>query len=315
MSIYPYQTREVRDLAWACFSAPMLDISNMGNGVDDVVNCAFPLTARRRLWLETLDRDATPLLAHLAGRRSQRLGLYFESLWHFFLAHDDAVDLVAHNLPVRQEDRTLGEFDILYFCRRRNCHVHLELAVKFYLGRAPGDCTGDASAWRYWLGPDARDRLDIKMERMLGHQIRLGAAPAALPLLASLGVERLAREIEIKGYLFRPLFSDLAPPTALNRHQRLHPWLPLTALAEAPREIIADGYQVLPRAHWLSAAHLNPAQASLSLSELEQVLKEEMNQRPGPRLVAALDCNGEEIERFFVTSDDWPAPFIPAANP
>ena len=232
-----------------------------------------------------------------------------------FLAHDDAVDLVAHNLPVRQEDRTLGEFDILYFCRRRNCHVHLELAVKFYLGRAPGDCTGDASAWRYWLGPDARDRLDIKMERMLGHQIRLGAAPAALPLLASLGVERLAREIEIKGYLFRPLFSDLAPPTALNRHQRLHPWLPLTALAEAPREIIADGYQVLPRAHWLSAAHLNPAQASLSLSELEQVLKEEMNQRPGPRLVAALDCNGEEIERFFVTSDDWPAPSIPAANP
>ena len=293
----------------------MLDISNVGSGADDVMNCAFPLTTRRRLWLETLDRDATPLLAHLADLRSQRLGLYFESLWHFFLAQDDAVDLVAHNLPVRQEGRTLGEFDILYFCRRRNCHVHLELAVKFYLGRASGEGRGGAKAWRHWLGPDARDRLDIKMERMLGHQIRLGATPAAQPLLASLGVEQLAREIEIKGYLFRPLFSDLAPPPVLNRNQRFHPWLPLTALAEAPREIIADGYQVLPRAHWLSAAHLSPAQSLLSLSELEQVLKGEMNQRPGPRLVAALDRNGDEIERFFVTSADWPGPSIPAANP
>ena len=162
MGIYPYQTREVRDLAWACFAPPLLVTRELGVHAAGAGNCAFPLSGGRQLWLEKLDRDATPLLEHLSSIRSQRLGLYFESLWHFFLAQDEEVDLVARNLPVNRDGRTIGEFDCLYFCRRRNCHVHLELAVKFYLGWPTQTEPGDTSLASEWLGPNARDRLDIK---------------------------------------------------------------------------------------------------------------------------------------------------------
>jgi hypothetical protein len=109
MSIYPYQTLEVRDLAWACFSPPLMDTARLAVGRADVENCSFPLTPLRRAWLEKLDRDASPLLTHLSVLHSRRLGVYFESLWHFFLAQDPEVELVAHNLPVTSDGRTLGE--------------------------------------------------------------------------------------------------------------------------------------------------------------------------------------------------------------
>ena len=129
-----YHTREVRDLAWACFSPPLLLSPGLAQPEEAVSNCGLGLTDARRSWLERLDRDARPLLEHLARRRGSRLGIYFEQLWHFFLTEDPAVDLVAHNLPVRADGRTIGEFDCLYYCRERRRHVHLELAVKYYLG-------------------------------------------------------------------------------------------------------------------------------------------------------------------------------------
>ena len=45
-----YQTREVRDLAWACFAPPLLVTRELGDGADGAENCRFPLTASRRLW-------------------------------------------------------------------------------------------------------------------------------------------------------------------------------------------------------------------------------------------------------------------------
>ena len=306
MSIYPYQTREVRDLAWACFSPPLLDTRTLGNTRIGARNCAFPLTSRRRQWLEALDRDATPLLEHLSGLRDQRLGLYFESLWHFFLSQDENIELVANNLPVHDSKRTLGEFDCIYFCRQRNCHVHLELAVKFYLGSHVERVQQEASAWHDWIGPETRDRMDIKINRLLEHQIQLGNTTAARPLLKSLGVERLLREIEIKGYLFRPVSVAMPPPEGFHRRQRLHYWLRLGELATPPQALRANIYQVLPRRHWLSAARVAPADAISTPLELAATLGRDMARIPGPRLVAALDRSGAEIERFFVTGPDWP---------
>ena len=72
-----------------------------------MADCRFELDAQRRRWLVQLDEQPEPLLAHLAARRSRRLGLYFESLWHFFLQQDPATDLLATNLAVRTADRTL----------------------------------------------------------------------------------------------------------------------------------------------------------------------------------------------------------------
>ena len=303
MAVYPYQSQEVRDLAWACFS-PALLLSDALQS--DIGNAVFTLTAQRRAWLERLDRDAGPLLAHLAGQRNKRLGLYFESLWHFFLSNDPEVELIANNLPVYTDDRTLGEFDCIYYCRRRQQHVHLELAVKFYLG-APAELPGgEISEWRNWLGPNTRDRLDLKLSHLLQHQIRLSDLPPASAELRRLGIEHPRREIEIKGYLFQPADAALPPPRGFNPGQKFCDWLSIDRLRPSLEQARADGFQVLPRSHWLSPARADDFQAISNASRLADALSAHFQQSERPLLVAAFDSHGDETTRFFVTGAHWP---------
>ena len=143
---FPYRTREVRDLAWACFSPPLMLTAQLGIDSAGLVNCHLGMTTERAAWLAELDRDPSALLGFLADNTSGRLGIYFERLWQFFLQQDPQVELLAHNLPIHDSGRTLGEFDCLYHCHQRQCDVHLELAVKYYLGYPPSD-PGEVSSY------------------------------------------------------------------------------------------------------------------------------------------------------------------------
>ena len=83
--------RHVRDLAWACFSPPLLHTQKLADDQHNVANCGLSLTPTRTAWLQQLDHNPGPLLDYLAQQSHTRLGLYFEQLWHFFLAQDPAV--------------------------------------------------------------------------------------------------------------------------------------------------------------------------------------------------------------------------------
>jgi hypothetical protein len=302
---YPFQTREVRDLAWACFAPPLL-LTRALDTTGTVHNCPLALTRERFAWLETLDRDATLLLDHLAQRRDRRLGLYFERLWHFFLAQDPATDLIAHNLPVQQDGRTLGEFDCLYYCRERERHVHLELAVKFYLGHhttLPGHQPGDLSDW---LGPNARDRLDLKVSHLLARQSRLAETTAAQELLDHLGIDAVQREIEVKGWLFQPRGNTLPAPDAHNPCRSMGKWLLVSDLPAFLVACNAVAYRMLPRLQWLSSAAPDPSAEMLTPTQLELTLRDTFERGARPRLVAALNASGFEIQRFFVVGPGWP---------
>ena len=189
------KTPVVRDLAWAGFAAPLLQIEHLSGQKAAI---SSPVLLWEGFWQETLarlDHDPAPLLLHLEQRRGKRLGLYFESLWHFLLGEDPQTEVLATNLPVHENGRTVGEFDCLYYCARREQSIHLELAVKYYLGN-PADGT--------WLGPGCNDHLDRKLDHLLQQQIRLSRHSASQDLLAKLGATEPALEIGLKGYLFSP---------------------------------------------------------------------------------------------------------------
>ena len=311
-----YRQAAVRDLAWACFSPTLVSSQALSPAL---ANARFALTPERVRWLESLDRSPDPLLRHLQQRPVRRLGLYFESLWQFFLARDAAVELLAHNLPVRSESRTIGEFDCLYYCRERRRPVHLELAVKFYLGQAGR-----------WIGPDSRDRLDIKLDRLSQHQMRLGDHPEGRRVLAEHGIRDPLREMELKGGLFQP-----APPQPVPAYCEDQPqgniWLRITQLPSflmsgglrsggprpgglrsggprpgGPRPGGAASYCILPRLGWLAGEYRCAASARLSPDALQATLDEHFASGGRARLVAALDAAGSPCNRFFVTPRSWP---------
>jgi hypothetical protein len=308
IALYPYQTREVRDLAWACFSPTLLGARDLADDGHNVADCDLPLTPARRLWLEQLDRDATPLLNHLADARGQRLGSYFEQLWHFFLSTDPALELVAHNLPVQGSRRTLGEFDCIYRCRDRQRYYHLELAVKFFLGHRQ-DTTGEAAShWHEWLGPNSHDSLDKKLDRLFRHQIRLGDTTPGRERLASLGIQAPAREVVIKGYLFQPVADLLPPPYGFNEQNPLGRWLPIDRLEAFLERMETRAFLPLPRHRWLGPARADQAAAIFDRYGLAKHLHCHIAETARAQLVAGLNHCGEESHRFFVTPAQWPLP-------
>lgn len=293
------ETPEVRDLAWSCFSAPLL-LSPLLVSNDTLHNASFALTDERRDWLRALDRDPRPLRAHLALGHSTRLGLYFERLWHFFLAQDSEVELLAHNLPVRDSARTLGEFDCIYYCRQRQRNVHLELAVKFYLS-APGAVNHELNNW---LGPNSHDRLDLKLQRMLTHQIRLADTPAGASVLAELGVTEPLREIEIKGRLFAHCPSPAPAPSGYNTALPLSQWC---FISDLPGMSDNSGGRYLPleRQQWLAPVQHSDNER-FSMAELTVRMAEKWQNDSRPLQMAVIDGNGCEQRRFFLVHNNWP---------
>jgi hypothetical protein len=284
----------------------MLHAGQLGRDGQAVSDCALTLTPARRLWLEQLDRDASALLDHLSQQRSQRLGVYFEHLWHFFLAQDPGIELVAHNLPVRDQGQTLGEFDCIYRCHQRQRYVHLELAVKFFLGYRQGTANEGVSQWHEWLGPNTRDRLELKITHLIHHQMLLGEHPGARELLDSLGIPELDKELAIKGYLFQSISDPLPPPPAVNNASPMEQWLHIDQLAQYLDSTESLQYLVLPKSRWLAAACAEPHNETFGRERLQQHLQSHFCHDSRAQLVAALDQSGRECHRFFVTGPHWP---------
>ncbi|WP_188109539.1 DUF1853 family protein [Pseudohalioglobus sediminis] len=287
----------VRDLAWACFAPPLLHTAQLPCTMP-VTNCALELTPQRREWLLQLDRQPRALLNHLAERASRRLGLYFEALWHFFLLHDSEVELLAHNLPVRGRKQTLGEYDCIYFCQRRQRAVHLELALKFYLHHRTLACA--AQAHENWVGPNTRDRLDLKLQRLLQHQILLSTTPEGARALEQIGATNPLLEIELKGRLFRHIDSRAPAPQAYNPQLPLQHWCRDNEYGD---HLQGAKVAILHRQQWLAPVS---AASGVTVTVAQPVPTRQAELEDRPFQVAITDAQGNEQGRLFVVPDRWP---------
>lgn len=324
-SLFDFQStlrhRVVRDLLWACFAPPLMLTPQLSARGGALSNCGLTLTKQRRQRFIALDLEPAPLLAALENSQKLRLGIYFEHLWHFFLEWDEAVDLLAHNLAVHDGKRTIGEFDCIYYCRERGRHIHLELAVKFFLGKSGVNATTALSKQSDWVGPNRQDQLDRKIARLTEHQIQLGEHPAAQPLLEALGIAELDKEIEIKGRLFQSVLGScqgirsatsptvlptlLPAPCGYNLEIPLSAWWPLSGVTEQRQNNVATHFSILDKRLWLAPIEAIDTVARLTSQALTTQLLAHFSVQHRPLQIAALDAQGNELERFFVVPDDW----------
>ena len=306
--IYPYKSQEVRDLAWACFSPALLNLAQTGLSSPEISTCSPPLSPSRRAWLSQLDNDASALIAHLSLRPTHRLGVYFEQLWHFFLQQDPEIELISHNLPIQHQGRTVGEFDCLYYCCQRGCYVHLELAVKYFLCLPQAGLSASPSALSDWVGPDNRDRLDLKLTQLLQRQILLGDHTASQKTLRELRIGSLRKEVSFKGHLFQPqpMTTNTSGPPGYNGDCRLSAWVAFDQIESHYKILNAPSYMILPKMQWLSPACCESPGDAMTQEALQAQLTQYFTQDYYPLLVAALDESSNETSRFFITSNTWP---------
>lgn len=294
----------VRDLAWVLASPPLLQPPGTGVRWLDAA-WGHAAWAASQDWLAALDRDPAPLQNALS-RRPGRLGSYFESLLDCWLAWpgNPLYRRLYHGLPVRHDKRTRGEFDFLVEERANGEVQHWEVAVKFYLGIAPG---GDASSW---VGPGLKDRLDLKLAHLLNHQLPLANLPAARQLLTALALPMPRPVCLLRGRLFYPADAppaDWAPTQAAPGH--LSGWWMPAADFLRHFDNPALLWLRLPREHWLAPVDLTAAEGAVRMGDpvSAPVLVEAWRAAADNRAAAVVGlADGREVTRGFITSPLWP---------
>jgi hypothetical protein len=187
-----FRHRCVQDLAWVIRSPPLIsghiaqtDWWGAGHFTQEYQACLADLVK--------LDLDPGALEKALSNVKSYRLGHYFEALVAFWLGISPHYRLLARQIPLRNGTKTLGEIDFIIQDRKTGQIIHLEVAVKFYLGH------GDLHNMTNWHGPGLKDRLDIKFEHLCRHQTQISRKH---PELVPYPVDTYA--CLLKGRLFYP---------------------------------------------------------------------------------------------------------------
>ena len=294
------RTPAVRDLAWALLSPALLANTTPGQRHPLQASCWTRQPQRLADWLVQQDNDAGALHAWLAAKPVRRLGLYYERLWQYALHAAPDIDVVAANLPIRQNGQTLGELDLLL--RDDEGEHHLELAVKFYLGTGGGDAAD-------WLGPGSQDRLDLKLGHLTQHQLPLSARREARATLEELQLGDTRSAFWLGGYLFYPWPGDCssprgaAPEHCQGRWLRQRDWDTFAATKPDAR------WQPLPRLAWLAPALIKTGEAwpADTFQQWLKLLRPDAQAQLLVRLEEDHAGDWREVERIFLVNDQWPA--------
>jgi len=248
----------------------------------------------------------------LPKNKSHRLGIYFEWLLRYWLEEILQVQQLGHNVPVFQRQktggkRTLGEFDFLFRVDPAQPLQHWEATVKFYLQKI------DDQGRPYWIGPGDLDRLDIKLDRLFQHQLKLAEFPEAKTCLLGMGAESVQSAGFIKGYLFYPLAADgtftphpagnasLSPCMLSPAHNK--GWWFHWGDRSFPGSVAGARWVMLPKPRWLSPVRQTLEEGLLNEKALTAYCEEYFCHQDRPLLLVALHWQSDtwqEVSRGFV---------------
>ena len=295
----------VRDLAWLLLSADLLrpqpPVGVLANPFET------PQEAQATVdWLRALDAAPELLQRELAAKRITRLGRYAERLLDWFLQHGPAARLVAAGVPLRRAGVTLGECDFLVQTQQ-GARLHWELAVKCYLHAGEGRPQVAARLSDY-VGPNLKDRFDLKLAHVLNHQLPLSARED----FGSVGYAGpWTPQMFIKGWLFYRHGETPPDPLELEPAHGRGWWVTCSdwpAFAAAH----AQSWRLLPRLEWLAPRRYEAGEAHAAGTPFvdAQTLAAHTSHQYGPTMVAAFaeDSAGNQVERSrgFIVPDEWP---------
>lgn len=291
--IFDLSQQSVRDLAWSLWGPELLEHSAPYTEKDQ-----FPLDLD---WLKALDKDSRALTEYLTTKKTYLLGTYFEALWQFYFSHHPRFKHSINNLQVFESQtekatkRTLGEFDVLLQDVHTQ-HYHVELTCKYYL-ELPIN-----SQQPLWLGPNCRDRLDIKYDKTHNKQ---------LPLLFTEQGEKAAREAfpdyPIQQFQQIAIWrGHLFSQNHWMKQQDLATRLDTLEITEHHGWIIAN------KKRWLSPVLLTKGNSSvLNSAQLIEKVNQNLCEKNSPVMLILLHLDKTrqqwlQCDQYFVTPNAWP---------
>lgn len=161
-----------------------------------------------------------------------------------YLTHQKRYELIADGTQAIVDGQTLGEFDFFLKDLERGVTVHLEMACKWYL------LDPESDEQPCWIGPNRRDTLAQKIEKLGAQQFPLLHDPKALPTLERIEVDPSStiQCLAFPGFAFIPL-SYTGPIDPVRQECLAGVWCTLDAFKSMQR---AGARYYLPnRYEWL----------------------------------------------------------------
>ncbi|MGH1485954.1 MAG: DUF1853 family protein [Cellvibrionaceae bacterium] len=313
MNLPPLKHRASRDLAWALCSQPLFsslpDFPENCLSQDYIDGGVLP-------WLEAVDKHPETLFSHLSEQRSTRLGIYFEQLLSYYFEHYPRFELLAKNLQVNGAKRTLGEFDFIVYDKVYKEVIHIEAAVKFYVGHENYNRTIKKNDplydWHNWIGPNQKDSLAIKMRHLKDHQLALGTTTEGKAALATLIdiKESMSSRLLVCGRFYLPQHAQITLPQYANTHKYNAFWMSSNDFIHHFSDK-KKSYCLLPRQYWLSPILAEDIEenrlAIYSKKEIDEIVTTGIKQKENEWQLAEVDLTQKEYiekKRFFILSSE-----------
>ena len=248
----------------------------------------------------------------IRAKKIKRIGLYYEMLCHYLLCHMAGNEVLLLNRQVIIGGRTYGEIDQLYRIIGNEQLVHKELAVKFYLG-----LINDVNAETYWVGPNIKGRLDIKLNHLVQHQLRLTQDEVVKHWLADMDIESEIRvEAQLQGYLFYPFDIKCSAPNFSNPEHLQGIWITHSQIDLWSDTLDEKSYVVcLDKFDWFSGQNLYYTVDTLnrihyrSRSENAKYCHDQVVLQTRPlmfEVYAMCRDSHTKNKRIFIVDDKWP---------
>lgn len=299
----------VRDLAWLLDAPDLLAMPWPGR--PSLVELGLE-GERRQHFLDEQQTRPQRLKTRVGDGLRGRMGHYHERLWQHLIDTAPGTRLLVHNRRIERDRRTLGEVDLIYQRLDDGKLVHLEVAIKFYLGLDEGP--GNADDQARWIGPGCVDSLATKRQRLHHHQLPLLDHIRDIDaMVALLGDPKLAeralsdgveRRLALPGALFYPFHSVLEPPHEATADHLRGTWL---AWSHWPTYRTTLGQDTrgawLSKPHWMAPPpidHLQP------IDRLHTHLKDHFATGANLPVPVILHDERQHWRRLFVVPDDWP---------
>ena len=126
-----------------------------------------------------------------------------EACFKEYLKQSKEFDLLAANLQIQGEKETLGELDFIVKNLKTGENIHIELACKFYLFHE----NKSKEVEQNWVGPNRKDSLSEKLEKLKLKQFPLLKASETIQKLNELRIEKpTSQAVCLKAFLFIPKY-------------------------------------------------------------------------------------------------------------
>ena len=249
-----------------------------------------PLWKGRKFELKQFDWNPEIKTSYDVGKvETPIFGKRAEVFFMTALEKEDQFEIIASNVQVNGVKSTIGELDFLLYDRKIRRHLHVELINKFYLFDPEIMDPIDA-----WIGPNRKDRLRFKLEKLRDHQLPLLKRPECIDLLKTMNiqVDSYHQEVCFKADLFVPR-RDLKYPF-VNRECIKGYWIKYSEFTK--EEFIGSQYAIPEKQDWQVDPKHNDNWRNFE--EIENEISKEIKVRKSPMVWQKI--TDEIFHRFFV---------------